>query len=82
MSVEPETATDTDTGSVWVVTYRSEGDPHSHVAGVYDNEEAARDHKHELANQSFEHGAAAWGVHEATVGSQFDGGEYTEEADA
>ena len=74
MSVEPDTYTDSDDATVWVVTYRVDDGPHSHVAGVYDDETPAREHKRHLADNALGERAIAWGVHEQPVDSAFNGG--------
>ena len=53
--------------TVWVVASRKEDSPHPYVEAVYDNEEAAREHKRELADNSFQHGVVAWDVFEQEV---------------
>lgn len=75
MGMEIEGVGDTDElGTVWVVTYRTDDDVHSQVAGVYATEQSAREHKRNLANNATEHGAIAWGVHEQTLSAGLDGG--------
>lgn len=74
MSIE-SVSTDGITGSVWVVTFRTDDDEHSHVAGVYDDEQEAREHKRDLADNASEYGAVAWAVHEKPIETRFqDGG--------
>lgn len=73
MSIE-SVSTDQISGTVWVVTYRTDDSEHSQVAGVYATEQSAREHKRNLANNATEHGAIAWGVHEQTLSAGLDGG--------
>jgi hypothetical protein len=61
--------------TVWVVTARRDGCPHSFVEAVYDSEEAAEEHKQYLQDNAFGEMAIAWGMHERPVSSAFDGGE-------
>lgn len=65
--VDEETATETAPATVWVVASRKEDSPHPSVNAVYDNEDAAREHRRELANNSFQHGVIAWEVYERPV---------------
>ena len=67
-SVNTETISET----VWVVASRKEDSPHPYVEAVYDNEEAAREHKKKLANNSFKHGVVAWGVFERNIQTKSD----------
>jgi len=67
--------TNTLSGTVWVVTVRKDGDPHSHVEAVYAGEDAANAHKKYIADNSFQVGAIAWGVHERELQAAFNGGE-------
>jgi hypothetical protein len=53
--------------TVWVVSSRKDGSPHPFVEAVYDNQDAAREHKKELAEDSFKHNVVAWSVHERTL---------------
>lgn len=72
-----ETVTETETvpPTVWVVLSRGEGSPHPEVEAVYDNEEAAKKHKRDLADNAFQHGVVAWGLADLEVRSEFEGGE-------
>jgi len=56
-------------GTVYVVTARKDGDPHSHVEAVYDNKDAARKHKSKLGHPVRPPNAIAWGVHEIELSS-------------
>lgn len=61
------TKTEEAPATVWIVASRKEDSPHPYVEAVYDNEEAANEHKRELANNSFRHGVVAWDVFEQQV---------------
>lgn len=63
---------ESDTGTVWVVASRKEDLPHPYVEAVYDNEEAAKEHKNELAENSFQHGVVAWGIFDRSVDTDTD----------
>jgi len=65
------TNTNTASGSVYVVTCRRDGAPHSCVEAVYTTEAAAEEHKQWLADNSFAEQAIAWGVHEKPVKTEF-----------
>lgn len=71
---EGQTITETETtpATVWVVASRKMDSPHPSVEGVYDNEDAAREHKRELADNSFGHGVVAWDVFEQEVRGDYD----------
>ena len=73
-----ETITETEDApaSVWVVASRKMDSPHPYVEAVYDNEEAAREHKRELADNAFGHKVVAWDVFEREVAT-----DYKEESD-
>jgi hypothetical protein len=58
--------------TVYVVASRPDGAPHPYVEAVYDSEEAAEEHRQHLADNSFEEGVVAWGVHERTIESSFE----------
>jgi len=58
-------------GTVYVVTSRKDGDPHSHVEGVYTDKGAAKKHKQYLADNSFREMAIAWGIHEQEIQTGF-----------
>lgn len=61
------TETETAPATVWVVASRKMDSPHPYVEAVYDNEEDAREHKKNLADNSFGHGVVAWDVFERKV---------------
>jgi len=56
--------------TVWVVAANYADDPHPHVEGVYDNEEAAREHEKELHDDAI--GPVAWWVYNRSVGAGND----------
>jgi len=64
---------DTQKQTVWVVASNYADDPHPHVEGVYDNEEAAREHEDEIRNEAL--GPIAWWVYEQTVETESVWGE-------
>jgi hypothetical protein len=66
------TETEEAPATVWVVASRRMDDPHPWVEAVYDSEEAAREHKRELADNSFQHGVVAWDVFERPVRGETD----------
>jgi len=67
-------STDTLAGTVYVVTARKDEDPHSHVEAVYEDKEAAEQHRRALAESARPPYAIAWGVHEREIESSYDGG--------
>jgi hypothetical protein len=71
--VEPEQTRKPQPDTVWVVRSRKEDCPHAFVEAVYDNEEAAMEHKRELGENSFQHGVVAWGVDKRTILGEYDG---------
>ena len=64
--------TDTIIGTVYAVTTRRDDDPHSHVEAVYTDKQAAKEHKKAIANNSFQYGAIAWGVHEMDLQEEYN----------
>lgn len=73
---EGKTITETEDApaTVWVVASRKMDSPHPFVEGVYDSEEAAREHLRAIGDDAFGHGVVAWDVFEREVAT-----EYTEE---
>lgn len=56
--------------TVWVVTGNYADDPHPHVLGVYDNEDAAREHERAIRQSIKGTEPVAWGRTEVVVESE------------
>ncbi len=69
-----ETITETEDApaTVWVVASRKMDDPHPNVEGVYDNEDAAKNHMKELRQNSFQHSVVAFDMFEQPVRGELD----------
>lgn len=64
MSDQPQDRT------VWVVTGNYADDPHPHVLGVYDNEDAAKEHERAIRDSIKPSEPVAWGRTEVEVNSE------------
>lgn len=58
--------------TVHVVAANYADDPHPHVDAVYDNEDAAEDHKQAITNSISPSGPVAWTTYEMGVRSDVD----------